>query len=145
MGFEKNFLVNKKIYLIKDFLVHQGIKEYHGTDDETAQDMLEWCADRRDDLGDALKELWGNDKYFSPKDKVEFAESSDSDRSSWIFQVLEENLMDGYEWIFDFNCGFLSGQGYSGVSEEHNMKDSSALYLSHYFEDFITFAKTDQN
>ena len=49
----------------KDFLVHQGIKEYHGTDDETAQDMLEWCADRRDDLGDALKELWGNDKYFS--------------------------------------------------------------------------------
>tara|TARA_Y100000114_G_C11714814_1_gene305379 strand:- start:464 stop:1084 length:621 start_codon:yes stop_codon:yes gene_type:complete len=122
----------------KDFLVLQGIKEYHGTDNDTAQQMLDWCSRRRESLGDALKEFWNNDDFFSSKDKVEFAQSSDSDRSSWIFQVLEEHLMDGYEYLFDYQCGFLSGQGYSGVSEEHNMKDSSALYLSQYFEDFIT-------
>ena len=128
----------------KDFLVHQGIKDYHGTDDDTAQMMLDWCARRRDDLGDALKELWNDEEFFSVADKVEFANSSDSDRSSWIFQVLEESLLENYEWIFDFNCGFLSSQGYSGISEEPNMKDSSAIYLSHYFEDFITVPSLPQ-
>ena len=42
----------------KDFLVLQGIKEYHGTDNDTAQQMLDWCSRRRESLGDALKELF---------------------------------------------------------------------------------------
>ena len=35
----------------KDFLVLQGIKEYHGTDNDTAQQMLDWCSRRRESLG----------------------------------------------------------------------------------------------
>jgi hypothetical protein len=112
--FSINFIpkiVNKKTEIINE------LEGYVGDDAELA---FEWCEDHKQALiqeGKGIVEKWGDNyaQLFDP--------------SGWSPSDMAMEDLD--EQLFDFQAEFLSPVGYSGPSEEHNLKCCAAVWIQH--------------
>ena len=112
-----------------NFLVVNEMNEYL-EDEDNAQTAYNWCESRSDVITDSWCELFSS---LSKSDKEEYWKSGE-DRKDFIVQLASEELdMD----IFGFQGEFLSSVGYSGATEENDLRHCASIWLSHKIDQHI--------
>ena len=128
--------------IAKEFYILQTIKSYEGCDDETGKLYLGWCNDRKHQLVEALRGIYATN---SQEEWEEFALECELDQRTDVFHTVSESFDDGnYDWIFDYQCGFVSSSGCSDTTSESIMKGVASIYLSYIFQDYLELPQMDE-
>tara|TARA_Y100001973_G_C5104452_1_gene284387 strand:+ start:173 stop:748 length:576 start_codon:yes stop_codon:yes gene_type:complete len=112
-----------------NFLILTAFRETLN-DEDRAEIAFDWCERNADQIVQSWKEIY---KQFDEATKDEFITSGD-DRDEWIRDVASDELdMD----IFAFQGEFLSSVGYSGATEENDLKHLASIWLSYKFDGYV--------
>ena len=112
-----------------NFLVVNAMKDYLD-DEDNAEQVYNWCESNADLIIDAWINLFSS---LSETEKESYWDSGE-DREEWICDLASEKLDDD---IFGFQGEFLSSVGYSGVTEENDLKQCASIWLAYKIDQHV--------